>query len=56
MENGLLRENEIQANKLVAKVMRVTFVIFTLIYILDIVGVFVVDIGIMTVAYIGGSV
>ena len=53
---GLLRENEIHANKLVAKVMRVTFVIFTLIYILDIIGVFVVDIGIMTVAYIGGSV
>lgn len=56
MDNGLLRENEIQANKLVAKVMRVTFVIFTLIYILDIVGVFVVDIGIMTIAYIGGSI
>ncbi len=56
MDNGLLRENEIQANKIVAKVMRVTFVIFTLIYILDIIGVFVVDIGIMTIAYIGGSV
>ena len=26
MENGLLRENEIQANKIVAKVMRVTFI------------------------------
>ncbi len=55
MENGLLRENEVQANKVVAKVMRVTFVIFTLIYILDIVGIFTVDFGIMTIAYIGGS-
>ncbi len=55
MGNGLLRENEVQANKVVAKVMRVTFVIFTLIYILDIIGIFTVDFGIMTIAYIGGS-
>ena len=27
-ENGVLRENEKQANKIVAKVMRITFLIF----------------------------
>lgn len=52
----LLRENEKQANKLAAKVMRITFVIFTFIYILNIVGVFVIDNKIMTIAYLGGSI
>ena len=55
-KNGLLVENEKQANKVVAKVMRITFIIFTLVYILDIVGIFTVDFQIMTVAYIGGSI
>ncbi|MBQ4284687.1 MAG: hypothetical protein IJB96_12275 [Lachnospira sp.] len=53
---GTLKENEKQANKIVAKVMRVTFIIFTLIYILNVVGIFVVDDVIMTIAYIGGGV
>ena len=52
---SLLRQNEKEANLLVAKVMRSTFVIFTLIYLLNVIGIFVVDKGIMTVAYIGGS-
>ena len=55
-ENRLLMENEKQANRVVAKVMRVTFFIFTLVYLLDLVGIFTVDFGIMTVAYIGGSI
>lgn len=55
IQNGTLKENEKQANKISAKVMRVTFVIFTLIYILNVVGIFVVDNVIMTVAYIGGG-
>lgn len=55
VENGLLRENEKQANKIVAKVMRITFVIFTLIYLLNVFGIFTVDMSIMTVAYIGGG-
>lgn len=53
--NGVLRENEKQANLVVAKVMRVTFLMFILIYILNVVGIFVVDSFIMTVAFIGGS-
>lgn len=55
-QSRMLIENEKQANRVVAKVMRVTFLIFTLVYILDIVGIFVVDLGIMTAAYVGGSI
>lgn len=56
MENRILFENEKQANYIVAKVMRITFGIFTFIYILDVIGVFIVDLEIMTVAYIGSSI
>lgn len=54
--NGILIENEKQANRIVAKVMGITFVVFSLIYLLDVVGIFTVDLGIMTVAYVGGGV
>lgn len=54
--NGILLENEKQANRIVAKVMRITFAVFTLIYLLDVVEIFIVDIGIMTLAYIGGGI
>ena len=52
---GLLKQNEKEANLLVAKVMRITFLIFTLIYILNVIGVFIVDKTIMTIAFISGS-
>lgn len=52
---GLLRQNEKEANLLVAKVMRSTFIIFTLIYVLNVLGVFIVDNVIMTIAFIGGG-
>lgn len=55
VENGILMENEKQANKVVAKVMRITFLIFTLVYILDIIGIFTVEFTIMTIAFIGGG-
>ncbi len=55
MENQTLKDNEKQANRIVSKVMRVTFVIFTFIYILNVVGIFVVDNLIMTIAYVGGG-
>lgn len=55
-KNGVLLENEKQANRAAAKVMRITFIIFTLVYILNIAGIFVVDMGIMTIAYVSGSV
>ena len=53
---SLLKQNEKEANLLVAKVMRITCVIFTLIYVLNVVGVFVVDDTVMTIAFIGGAV
>ena len=52
----MLRKNEKEANMIVAKVMRITFVIFTLVYILNVIGIFVVDKTIMTLAYIGGGI
>ncbi len=55
IKNGILLENEKQANRIVAKVMRITFLIFTIIYILNVLDIFIVDDTIMTLAYIGGS-
>lgn len=53
--NQILKENEVQANRIVARVMRITFVIFSLVYLLNVLGIFVIDMKIMTTAYIGGS-
>lgn len=53
--SGILRENERQADKLVAKVMRITFLVLTLVYLLDVIGLFKVKLSIMTIAYVGGS-
>lgn len=55
-QNGFLIENEKQANKLAAQVMQVTFLVFTLIFILDIIGIFTVKLGVMAFAYISGSI
>ena len=55
-KSGVLVQNEKQANKAVAKVMRITFIIFTLVYILNVLGIFIVDMKIMTTAYVLGSV
>ncbi len=54
--NGILAENEKQANKIAAKVMRITFIIFALVYVLDIVGIFVVPLPIMSIAFVAGSI
>ena len=55
-ENSMLRKNEKEANLIVAKVMRITFLIFILVYILNLMNVFIIDNSIMTIAFIGGSV
>ncbi|MBQ5675724.1 MAG: hypothetical protein IIV45_11725, partial [Lachnospiraceae bacterium] len=52
----MLRKNEKEANQIVAKVMRITFFIFVLVYILNVIDVFIVDDTIMTIAFICGSV
>lgn len=53
--NNMLRENEVQANVVAAKVMGITFLIFSLVLLLNVVGVFTIDGKIMTVCYAGGS-
>lgn len=53
--NSTLDRNEREANYLVAKVMRITFYIFTLIFIANLTGFFVVDKSIMLIAYLAGS-
>ena len=53
---SLLKQNEKEANLIVAKVMRISFIIFTLIFILNVIGIFEVKPAVMTFAYIGGSI
>ncbi len=55
-QSGVLVQNEKHANKSVAKVMRITFFIFSAVFLLNVLGIFVVDMTIMTIAYIGGSI
>ena len=55
-KRGVLVQNEKQANKAVSKVMRITFIIFTLVYILNVLGIFIVDMKVMTMAYVLGSI
>lgn len=47
----IINKNEEDANKAAANVMLITFVIFTAVYILNLVGVFVIDEPDMTIAY-----
>ena len=54
--SGVLVENEKHANKSVAKVMRITFLIFSVVFLLNVLGIFVVDMKTMTIAYVCGSV
>ncbi|MGN0169310.1 MAG: methyl-accepting chemotaxis protein [Lachnospiraceae bacterium] len=55
-KSGVLIQNEKEANRAVAKVMRITFLIFTLVFLLNVFGIFVVDMKTMTLAYVSGSV
>ena len=54
-KHKILKENEEQANLIVAKVMRITLLIFTFIYLLDVIGIFIVNLKIMTAAYLGSA-
>lgn len=54
--NSIFRENELESNKLVAKINIVLMVIFTLVFLLNVVGIFVVPMKIMIIAYILGMV
>lgn len=52
----ILKENEQQANKTVAKVMITTFLIFTVIYLLNVCNVFVINHAVMNTAYSFSSI
>ena len=54
--NSILIKNEETANALVAKVMRVTFLVFTVVFLLNVVGIFVIDKDKMAFAYISSSI
>ncbi len=51
----LLKQNEIQANKVAANVMRVTAIVFTVVLILDMVEIFKVEKTLMIITYIVGT-
>ncbi len=55
-KNGYLIEHEKQANKLSAQVMQITFLFFTLVFVMNLMGIFKVDKVIMTTAYVVGSI
>lgn len=52
----VLVQNEKKANKAVAKVMRITFLLYTLVFLLNVIGVFVIDMKIMVTAYLLATV
>lgn len=51
----ILKENETSANLAVAKVMRISVIVLTVVLILNIIGIFIVDMTQMVIAYIAGS-
>lgn len=52
---NLLKTNEASANLAAAKVMRVSVIVLTVVLILNIVGIFIVDMTQMVIAYISGT-
>lgn len=52
----ILIENEKDANFVVARVMRITFIFFSIAFLLNLIGVFIIDKTIMLIAYIAGSI
>ena len=53
-KNGLIIQNEKEANLFVAKVIRISAVVFTLVLILNIVGIFIIEMDAMIIAYVSG--
>ena len=53
---GLLKENERSANKAAAKVMRITILVYALVLVLDIVGIFTIELSTMVSAFIKGVI
>lgn len=54
--NSIIYQNEREANRFVAKAMRITAAALTLILVLNIVGIFIIDMPAMVTAYVSGVV
>ena len=54
--NKIINQNEKDANKTAGKIMAITFAIFTFIYILNLLGIFIIDTKAMTTAYLISAV
>ncbi len=52
----LLKENERSANRAAAKVMLITILVYSVVLVLDILGIFVIELGTMIMAFIKGCV
>ena len=52
----ILYQNEKQANKIAARVMLCTWGLYTLVYLLNLLGIFIIDGTVMNIAYVVGSV
>lgn len=55
-DHFLMRQNEADANKTVAKALSITLGIFSVIYILNLLHIFIIDQWVMTTAYLVGAV
>lgn len=55
-DNSIILKNERESNKLVARAMRVCAVVMTLILVLNIIGVFIIKMDAMIIAYIVGMI
>ncbi|ADZ82381.1 methyl-accepting chemotaxis protein [Cellulosilyticum lentocellum] len=55
-KNSLLQENEQLAHYFVTKLLRITALLYTLIYILNLIGIFVIPFNTMTIGYIVGLI
>ncbi len=55
-KQSLLQENEHLAHFFVSKLMAITAIFYTLIYVLNLAGIFVVPFHIMTIGYITGLI
>lgn len=55
-KNEILFDNEKQANHIVAKVMFTTFIIFSVVYLLNVIGIFVIEPVVMTISYVGSTI
>lgn len=52
----IIRQNECEANKTTARIMGLSFLVFSLIYFLNIAGIFIIDHTVMTCAYFTSAV